>query len=308
MPGYAAPTGKFEAHDNNGRPLAGGQVWTYQAGTSAPATTYATSTVTGVGAVPNPNPVILDASGRADIWIPDASVMTYKWVVKNAAGVLQYTADGVSGAPTPGSGGGGGGTSTDTVPVGAILAWGGTAPPLVPAGKYLLCNGAEVDQGTYPALFGVIQRAFGPGNNSSTFNLPDLRGRSPLGLPVSGGYATLGFKAGSLDHRHDAPAHTHDIAAHSHPMSHTHVVRHDGWPQAGQQNPSPGPGYLLVSVGEPYSNNANNVHPGEPSSITDTYPNTVGTTTSGIKETPLPKTGPENSPFQVVNFIIRALP
>lgn len=71
-------------------------------------------------------------------------------------------------------------SSAATVPTGAIFPFAGTT---VPAG-YLLCDGSEVRQAQYPALFAVIGYAYKDISllqGASTFALPDLRGRFPLG-------------------------------------------------------------------------------------------------------------------------------
>lgn len=65
-------------YDNSGNPLSGGKVFTYDAGTLVNRATYTDRD----GGTPNPNPVILDSAGRADIWL-DLNV-PYKIVVKNA--------------------------------------------------------------------------------------------------------------------------------------------------------------------------------------------------------------------------------
>ena len=75
--------------DTNGLPLAGGLIYTYAAGTTTPQAAYADST----GATALPNPVVLDASGRASIWL---GAQNYKIVCQSAAGVVQWTADNVS--------------------------------------------------------------------------------------------------------------------------------------------------------------------------------------------------------------------
>ncbi len=51
--------------DDNGDPLAGGKLYSYEAGTSTPLATYTDVT----GSVANSNPVILDSGGRASVWI-----------------------------------------------------------------------------------------------------------------------------------------------------------------------------------------------------------------------------------------------
>ena len=58
------PNAQQQFCDSNGQPLAGGKVWFYVVGTTTPKTTYQDSGLT----VPNSNPVILNAAGRATIW------------------------------------------------------------------------------------------------------------------------------------------------------------------------------------------------------------------------------------------------
>jgi hypothetical protein len=57
-----------------------------------------------------------------------------------------------------------------TVPTGAIIQFGSSA---VPSG-YLLCNGVAVSRITYAPLYGVIGTTWGPGDGTTTFNLPNL--------------------------------------------------------------------------------------------------------------------------------------
>jgi hypothetical protein len=90
------PPPKFQGLDNSGKPLSGGLVYTYSAGTTTPLATYTDST----GGTPNANPVVLDSAGRANIWL---SSSTYKIVLKNSAGVTIWTVDGIT-APTLSSG------------------------------------------------------------------------------------------------------------------------------------------------------------------------------------------------------------
>lgn len=63
------------------------------------------------------------------------------------------------------------------VPTGAIIPFAGSN---IPAG-YLLCNGATVSRTTYANLFKVIGTTWGAGDGSTTFKLPDARGRFPEG-------------------------------------------------------------------------------------------------------------------------------
>lgn len=67
--------------DNNGVPLNGGLLYTYQAGTTTPLTTYTDAT----GVTPNANPIVLDSTGRitGGMWL--ASGVSYKLVLKTSA-------------------------------------------------------------------------------------------------------------------------------------------------------------------------------------------------------------------------------
>jgi len=72
---------------------------------------------------------------------------------------------------------------SDGIPIGTIMAFGGIS---VPTG-WLLCDGTQVSRTTYSGLFSVIGTSFGSGNGSSTFHLPDLRGRFLRGVDGSAG-------------------------------------------------------------------------------------------------------------------------
>lgn len=63
-------------------------------------------------------------------------------------------------------------------PVGMVSPFAGTSAPT----GWLLCNGATVSRTTYAALYAVVGDAFGNGNGSTTFHLPDLRGRFIRGV------------------------------------------------------------------------------------------------------------------------------
>lgn len=64
------------------------------------------------------------------------------------------------------------------VPVGSIRMWGADSAP---AG-YLLCDGSAVSRVTYSNLFALYGVAHGQGDGTTTFNLPDMRGRMPRGV------------------------------------------------------------------------------------------------------------------------------
>lgn len=89
-------------------------------------------------------------------------------------------------------------TQGDLMHVGTSVDFrGGTAPD-----GWLLEDGAAVSRTTYSDLFNVIGTTYGSGDGSTTFNLPDSRGRFRLGKAVSGTGSSLGEAGGSLDHTH----------------------------------------------------------------------------------------------------------
>lgn len=70
-----------------------------------------------------------------------------------------------------------------TVPTGLIAPYGGTTAP----SGYLLCDGTAVSRTTYSGLYAVVGDAFGEGDGSTTFNVPDLEGRFLRGVDNSAG-------------------------------------------------------------------------------------------------------------------------
>jgi len=116
------------------------------------------------------------------------------------------------------------------VPAGALMPYAGTAAP---AG-YLLCDGTAVSRTTYADLFAVVSTTYGAGNGTTTFNVPDLRQKFPMGKAASGTGSTLGGTGGSKDaiavshpHGFTDPGHNHIQDQHGHGVTdagHKHGV------------------------------------------------------------------------------------
>lgn len=73
----------------SGVPLAGGKLFSYEAGTTTPKTTYTDRAALS----PNTNPIILDANGECDVWINSGY---FKFILKDSTDVIQWTKDQVS--------------------------------------------------------------------------------------------------------------------------------------------------------------------------------------------------------------------
>lgn len=119
----------FQFLTTTGLPLSGGQIYTYQAGSSTPLTTYADNG----GTVPNANPIILGVDGRpqTEIWLTQG--FNYKFILTDSSNNLIQTYDNLYGilqtAPVV----------SNTVPSGLIAIWSGSVGS-IPSG-WVLCNG-----------------------------------------------------------------------------------------------------------------------------------------------------------------------
>lgn len=81
----------WQFFDDNGNPLSGGLLYTYEAGTTTPVITYTSS----AGTTANSNPVVLDAAGRVpeQIWLNTA--YTYKFLLRTSTGVSVWSKDNI---------------------------------------------------------------------------------------------------------------------------------------------------------------------------------------------------------------------
>ena len=101
--------------------------------------------------------------------------------------------------------------------IGQIVMFAGTSAK-VPTG-WKICDGSALSRTTYSNLYDVIGTTWGSGNGSTTFNIPDLRGRAPIGAGSGTGLTsrTLGDTVGAETVKLTAaqsglPAHTHTLA------------------------------------------------------------------------------------------------
>lgn len=91
MTGTAAVSPKYQFKDALGVPLVGGTLDVYLAGTTNRTTTWQDKTQLSA----NTNPIVLDSRGECVLWVDP--LLTYKFVLKNVAGVTQWTVDNISG-------------------------------------------------------------------------------------------------------------------------------------------------------------------------------------------------------------------
>lgn len=98
-----------------------------------------------------------------------------------------------------------------SLPIGSIIPYSGETAPE----GYSICDGKELNRETYKELFSIIGTTFGNGDGTSTFNLPDLKGRVSVGLDSSDtNFNTIGKTGGEKTHTltiDEIPAHTHNL-------------------------------------------------------------------------------------------------
>lgn len=94
-------------------------------------------------------------------------------------------------------------------PVGSIMIYAGDTAP----SGWLICDGSEISRTTYANLFNAIGIAYGNGDGSTTFNLPNLKGRIPVGQDTSDtDLQTIGTPGGEKTHQltiDEMPSHNH---------------------------------------------------------------------------------------------------
>ena len=104
-------------------------------------------------------------------------------------------------------------TVNTNTPVGSISLFAGKTAPT----GWLICDGSAVSRTTYANLFSVLGTTYGKGDGSTTFNIPNLKGKVPVGLDSSDtSFDTIGETGGEKTHTlsiDEMPRHNHEIHA-----------------------------------------------------------------------------------------------
>jgi len=120
--------------------------------------------------------------------------------------------------------------SGGSLPIGSIIEYPTSDPTKIPSG-YLLCDGSEISRTEYPDLFDLIGTSFGAGNGTSTFNLPNYKGRVSVGYDSNDtDFNSVGKTGGSKElQKH---THTYVIPGNVNPTSHSYssdFFTYAGW-------------------------------------------------------------------------------
>lgn len=100
---------------------------------------------------------------------------------------------------------------SDSVPIGAIQAFGGRVAPE----GWLICDGSAISREDYIDLFTAIGTTYGDGDGNTTFNIPDFSGRTAIGMSAT---YILGDADGEETHTltvDEMPSHSHTNLYHT---------------------------------------------------------------------------------------------
>jgi microcystin-dependent protein len=203
------------------------------------------------------------------------------------------------------------------VPCGTIAQWGTNTAPA----NWMICDGAAISRSTYASLFNVIGTTYGVGDGSTTFNLPDLRGRVPVGknggsfgtLAATGGAESVALTAAQIpghthsgttaaagNHTHTYSGTTNTTGAHTHSLSGSNGGSTNLGPSV-TSNSNGDFGYLLNGGRANSAGDHAHTFSGTTSDVSTTHTHTFTTdngTGGGGSHTNL-------QPYLVLNYIIK---
>lgn len=154
-----------------------------------------TLTSNGTGAAPTWQSVTFDTTQNY--------TLTGLWTFKATTTLATTTIQGATGG---------------LVPSGAVTAYASSSAPT----GWLTCNGQAVSRAVYADLFAAIGTVYGVGDGSTTFNVPDLRGRNPL---MASSTANMAQSAGESNHTMTIS----ELVAHTHTYDGNNGAGAEGW-------------------------------------------------------------------------------
>lgn len=166
---------------------------------------------------------------------------------------------------------------SDSFWAGTLMMYGGSTAPL----GWLICDGSTISRtGIYAPLFAAISTTYGVGDGSTTFSIPNLQGKFPLGKATAGTGSTLGGTGGLIDHIHAVDVSSTTTSSNgSH--NHTGVT---GTPSATAQATALGPTVGSGTHTHAISSDGAHTHSVDPISV---------------------DSGSGNPPYLVINYIIK---
>lgn len=197
-------------------------------------------------------------------------------------------------------------TAINIIPPGCLMMYPSTTAPI----GWLSCDGSAVSRATYSALFAIIGTTYGPGNSSTTFNLPDMRGRTPIGTGTGTGLTgrNLGQTGGAETHTlttSQMPSHSHSASINT-AGNHSHFYTDFGHSHR-YADATPGGGGLAAADGGNGNRGIYDRHLSTDLSYTGISINSSGDHTHTVTINSEGSGASHNNmqPFLVVNYIIK---
>jgi microcystin-dependent protein len=166
-------------------------------------------------------------------------------------------------------------------PIGAGMLW---YTNTAPAG-WLIADGSSLNRADYPKLFSVIGTTYGSASGT-TFNVPDLRQRFPMGKAASGTGNALAATGGSVDHNHSVPPHYHAMGTGADLSVTNSPSGYSAW------------GGTTLTTAPKGDTSAG-------SYAASTISGRIGLVTGGVDGNATMTSGNQNPPYLVVNYIIK---
>lgn len=152
-------------------------------------------------------------------------------------------------------------------PVGSVSTYAGNQAPT----GYILCDGSAISRTTYHALFQVIGTTYGSGDGSTTFNVPNLKGKFVVGFDsAQTEFDNLSETGGAKTHTltvSEMPSHNHSGLTQS-AGTHTHTITD--------------PGHTHSYVNQPNTQNTDNAFATESAADNSSVGQTTGSSLTGI--------------------------
>jgi microcystin-dependent protein len=196
----------------------------------------------------------------------------------------------------------GGGQGSGSVPVGTMLMYVSATPP---DKTYAPCDGRTLSRTAYSDLFAVIATAFGAGDGSTTFNLPNMTDKLPIGVGAIA--ASIGATGGSSSitiTNDNMPSHSHPITD----KTHAHGITDGGHSHTLTAVPNRSGNSYNISGSEWFASQETSITTAANTTGIVINSASTGITTTEVSPAPVAPSINVMNPYCGIQYIIKILP